>query len=353
MGKITIKDVGREAGVSLATVSCVLTGSKYAERISPETKRKVLEAAQRLGYSRSPVGAALQRGYTNTIILLAVAWELADSHSQTTVSVSRAATRAGLSIVTHVAGDDREAVEFLEKVMSLQPYGLLLLWDSAGMPTQRLCDLRVQGLPIVDLVPSEVDGIASVTADREQGFYILTKHLVDLGHRRIGMVLDRASRWRTSNLKLAGYRRALDEAGIGFDEGLLQEVRSFGFEAGCEGFRNLIARHPDATAVVCINDPMALGAVASAQDMGIPVPGGISIAGYGAHKESGYFRPRLTTVAPSPEKIAENAIEVLIGMRTGDTDVPRLVCIRVELMVRESTGPVLGSRCGEDGAERE
>lgn len=342
MSKPTSEDVAREAGVSQTTVSYVLSGSKSAERISPETRKRILDAARRLGYSRNSIGAALRRGYSDTIVLLAVTWDLAAAHSHTTISVSKAAANRGLATIVHVASDDNEAIAFLENVSSMNPYGLMLLWDSSSPQVRGSLMLLTGGLPVVDLMPSVVDGIVSVTADRSHGARIAAQHLIELGHSRIGMILDTTSRSKTSVQKLAGYRQALQDAGIDFQESLLQEVLSFGFEAGQDGLRRLVNRRPDVTAVMCINDPMALGALAAARDMGLSVPGHISVIGYGAHREGTYFTPSLTTLAIPSNTIAENAVNVLTRLRTDDGCTPEPVYEPMELIVRESTGPARG-----------
>jgi DNA-binding LacI/PurR family transcriptional regulator len=337
-GKITIKDVSQMAGVSQTTVSWVLSGNKLAERISNETKERIFAAVKTLGYKRSSVGASLQRGYTDTVVFLAVTWDLANSHAGTAAWISRTTAQAGLSTILHIAADDQEAIEFLDRISSIHPYGLLLLWDSEGMDTNRLSRLRERGLPIIDLVPSMMPSIVSVTADRESGFFKLTNHLLTLGHTRIGILLDTSSRWRTSNAKLAGYKQALHSADIEFDANIVQEVHGFGFSAGYDGIKELLSKHPDISGVVCINDPTALGAIAAAQDMGLTVPDDISIAGYGAHDEGSYFRPKLTTIAPAFVKTAEKAITLLRKMREEKSSDPQSVYVPVELVVRESTG---------------
>lgn len=338
-GRPTIDDVAREAGVSQTTVSYVLSGSRHADRISAGTKKRIFAAAELLGYSRNSVGAALQRGYSDTVVLLAVTWDLATAHSQTTVSISRAAAKKGLEIIVHVADGDEHAAHFLREVPSLHPYGLLLLWDSSATPEEELITLAARGIPIIDLMPPGSAGIVSVTSDREQGMYLSTKHLTDLGHRRIGIVLDTASRWRTSNQKLIGYKRGLLSAGIEFDEGLLEEASNFDFEAGYEGLKRLIGRSPDVTAVMCLNDPVALGVVAAAKEMGLDVPEDLSVVGYGAHKEGRYFHPKLTTVAAPAAKIADAAMEIMMNLRNGGEPTSGPVYEPMELIVRESTGP--------------
>lgn len=333
----TSQDVAREAGVAQSTVSIALSGGPDADRVSPETKGRVFAAARRLGYRRNSIGAALRRGYSDTIVLLAVTWELASSHSDTSMSVSRAAAACGLATIVHVAADDEEAIDFLNNVSSLNPYGLLFMWDSGSLPEEVLASLAAERMPMVNLMPSGTGAIPSVTADRGQGFYLATQHLIELGHRNIGLIFDSAR--PTGRHKAAGYRAALEAAGIDPDESLLQETGLAYFEAGHLGFRELIERRPDTTAVLCVDDTMAIGVIVAAQDLGLSVPGDISVVGSGAGRESLYSRPSLTTIALPFDKIAEDAVSILSRMRKEPDCVPESILEPVELVVRGSTGP--------------
>ncbi|MBI2842255.1 MAG: LacI family DNA-binding transcriptional regulator [Armatimonadetes bacterium] len=336
--KPTLEDVGREAGVSPATVSYVISNSKHADRISPETKRRVLAAAKSLGYSGNSLAIALKRGYTDTVVLLAVTWTLASAQAEMTTSITRAAARKGLHTIVHVASEDQEALTFLEDIPSLKPFGLLLQWDSDNFPEGRLQDLAATGLPIVDLLPSGTDDIVSVTADREQGFRLVTEHLLSLGHERIAVLVETTKRWRSSSRKLAGYRAALSQAGIDYDGGIIEEIGSAEFENGYEGIKSLLARRPDVTAVIGMNDYIAIGAIAAAQDMGIRVPRELSVAGYGAHREGIYIRPTLTSVAVPFPGITETAVDTLVQMRKDARFKPKSICKPMELIIRDSTG---------------
>ena len=338
-GNVTRTDVAREAGVSETTVSYVLSGSKDAKRISEATKRRIFAVAQRLGYSRSSTALALQRGYTDNIMLLIVTWELAMGHTRTTVAASQAAATLGLTLTTQVAKDDDEAASFLNRMQSGNPFGLLLLWDSASVPVDDIRRMSDRGLPTVDLLPSGWEGIASVTADREQGMGMMVRHLASMGHKRIGMIIDAPTRWTTSNRKLNGYRRALEDIGIGYDESLVTEAMHDHFEDGRKAFNALYSRRPDLTAVMSINDPVALGVISAAKDAGLRVPEDVSLGGFGAHPEGVYFRPKLTTLASPSERITTDAIEMLVKMRQEPDYKPESELYEMELIVRESTGP--------------
>ena len=335
----TIKDVAREADVSHATVSYVLSNNRHADRISDETKQRILEVVKRLGYKSNPIGRALKRGYTNSITLLIVTWNLAKSHSATAMAISRAAAVHDFQVTVHVADTDLDAEAFLKRTALNNIGGLLILWDSPALQSSIVRDIAAEGLPVVDLLPDSPEGISAVTADREDAGYRVTRHLMELGHRRIGVICDTSARVKTTQRKLAGYRRALGESDIEYDPILIESVTEFGFEGGCRGFHTLRKRAPDMTGVFCINDPMALGVLVAASEAELACPADISVVGYGASPEGEYWRPRLTTVELSANRVATRAVELIAELRENPGRGAETILIPGDLIVRESTGP--------------
>jgi len=196
----TLKDVARLANVSYATVSYILNNNKHAARISDKTRKAVLKAANGLHYRPDPMGRALQRGYVNQVTLLIATWELAISHAATAMAISRAAAARGLDVSVQVADTNEEAAAFLEKRMLHHSGGLLVLWDSPALKNSSLRQLGAEGLPVVDLLPDAPPGISVVTTDREDAGRRATQHLIDLGHRRIGLLCDSITRIKTSQV---------------------------------------------------------------------------------------------------------------------------------------------------------
>lgn len=336
--RATLKDVAREAGVSLSAVSYVVNDNHHARRISAETKERIQRAALRLGYKSDPIGRALQRGYTNQVILLIVSWNLATSHAATAMAISRAAVAKGFELTVHVADDDATAESFLRRRMLHSSSGVLVLWDSPAMHDSYLKQLAAEGTPVIDLLPDGPPGISVVTADREEAFFHGTKYLIELGHQRIGMICDSVTRVKTSLCKLEGYRRALQLVAASTGEDLVENVAEFGFEGGHGGFTRLRRRCPDVSAVICINDAMALGVMAAAAEAGLKCPDDLSVVGFGDSAEGKYFRPRLTTFALSSNRVAETSMDLVTRQRKEPGHQPETILITEELVVRESTG---------------
>ena len=337
---VTLRDVASAAGVSLSAVSYVLNNNRHAQRISEPTRQRIREAAHRLRYSCDPVGRALQKGYTNQVTLLIVSWNLATSHAATAMAISRAAARHGLQLTVHVADEDQAAESFLRHSMLHKAGGILVLWDSPAMQGSFLTQLAAEGVPVIDLLPDSPSGISVVTPDREDAFFRGTQHLIQLGHRRIALISDPVTRQKTTLRKLAGYRRALAEAGLVCDEGWIEKVGEFGFEGGYEGFRRLNQRGADVTGVFCINDAMALGVIAAAIESGRSCPGDLSVIGFGDSVVGTYFRPRLTTFALSSDRVAEEALALVVRQRETPGQAPQTILILIRFQDEPNSGRV-------------
>ncbi len=335
----TIKDVARAANVSQSTVSYILNNNHAAQRISPPTRQRVWAAAQRLGYKFNPIGRALQRGYTNQVTLLIVTWNLATSHAETAMAISQAAARLDLVLTVHVADDDASAEAFIGRSVLHSLGGVLVLWDSPAFESSSLRQLATEGVPIIDLLPGNADRISIVTADREDAGYRATRHLLELGHRAIGFIGDANKRPQTTLRKLAGYRRALESSGIGYQPGFVQNVNEFGFEGGQHGLGELMGRCPNITGLFCINDAIALGAIDAAREQGRGCPGALSVIGFGDSPEGRHWRPKLTTFALSSARVATEAIQLILEQRQRKSVAPTTVLIPEDLLPRGSTAP--------------
>ena len=338
LSRPTIKDVARAAKVSQATVSYILNNSRAAQRIRPETQKRVVSAAQRLGYKINPIGRALQRGYTNQVTLLIVTWNLATSHAATAMAISQAAAKRDLVLTVHVAEDDASAEAFIRRTVLHSLGGILVLWDSPALERSSLRQLGQGDVPVIDLLPGNGKGISVVTADREDAGYRATRHLLELGHRAIGFIGDADARPQTTLRKLAGYRRALKGAGIAYRSTFVQNVTEFGFEGGQLGLRKLLERCPGITALFCINDAIALGAIDAANELGRGCPRDLSVIGFGDSPEGRYWRPKLTTFALSSARVAEQAVQLILNQRQSGCLEPKTVLIPEELLLRDSTG---------------
>jgi len=253
------------------------------------------------------------------------------------MAISRVAAANDLALTVHVADDDKGAEALIGRHSLHHLRGVLVLWDSPAFQISSLRRLAGDGIPVIDLLPGSPDGISIATADREEAGFQATRHLLELGHRDIGVIGDSETRPKTTLSKLAGYRRALQNAGIPFRDRFVQNVTEFGFEGGARGFRKLIERCPGITGLFCINDPIALGAMDAARELGRACPARLSVIGYGDAPEGRHWHPKLTTFALSSDQVATQAIQMVLDHRLQSAFEAKTILVPGELILRDST----------------
>lgn len=306
----TIHDVAREAGVSTSTVSRVLDERRPPSQSA--TAERVRAAAVRLGYRRDARASALRRQETGTVGVLvprisdAVMGLLFEEVARACLEISRFAIVAS-------TGDEPESER--RAAETLLDQGV----DGLVMTTARIDDgftaqLREQGVPLVLALRGDGQTPASL-ADDELGGYLATRHLLDLGHRRIALVAGPA--YASSAVgRQAGYRRALEEAGVEPDPALVRPS-TFGMESGEAQARELLGLPRPPSAIFAVNDHTAVGVLAAAQRSGLVVPDDLSVVGYNDIPLSARLPVPLTTVRVPLDQVARSAVDMLRLLMAG------------------------------------
>lgn len=328
--RLRIADVAARTGLSTATVSRAINGKP---RISAQTRARVLATLEELGYVPSAVATSLRTGRTGQLGLLIDA-----PHDPvrlaTMQGVFEAATAAHYGLVVHMAGADgtSSAVETLTRGWV---DGALLLWTSAAeAPLVRR--LHESGLPIVLIEPeSAVVGVPAVYADAYDDAYRGTRHLLDLGHRRIALCANPAD-WGIEARFVEGYRAALAEARLPVDPTLALEA-GWSYEAGYEAAAHWL-RLPDPPTALCVRvDMAALGAIAAARDLGLAVPDDLSVVGGDDTQMTTWIKPALTTLRERRTGLARAACALLLALIDGAAAPHEPVLVQTDLAPRQST----------------
>ena len=312
MKSVTLKDVAAAAGVSVSTVSRVLDERLPASK-SPSAQR-VRQVAAELGYRRHPAASALRRGDTGTVGVLVP--RLTDTVMALLFEAlyARAAARGFFALVSVCGDDPDEEQHAVDSLLARRVDGLILATARLGDTLPKT--LRENGVPHVLALRS--DGVSpSSVCDDELGGYLATRHLIDLGHRRIGILPgpDFAS---TAHRRLAGFRRAMSEANLAVIEDNVRHS-GFGFHAGYDTAEAMITDDPSITAVFAANDRLAMGAVSAAAHLSRPVPDSLSIVGYNDIPVSSQPAVPLTTVRVPFDQIAANALDLLLAQTQGSS----------------------------------
>lgn len=277
--RIGIKDVAKAAGVSATTVSHILNEVE-GKRINPETRQRVLQVADELGYAPNGVARSLRLKRSQTIGF--VSDEIADTQhgSQIIRGAMDAAAAHGMLLLLVTTRRDAE-VERRSIDMLLQRQVDGVLYAAMSHRIVRLPEI-LRSTPVVLLdARSDDPAVPFVVPDEVQGGYNAVRELLDHGHRRIGL-LSVAEDIPAAGGRLEGYRRALAEAGVPYDPSLVVAEPTVPTEmaAGLRAARHLLMADQRPTALFCFNDRMAMGAYRAAAELGMSIPTDLSIIGF-------------------------------------------------------------------------
>jgi LacI family transcriptional regulator len=330
----TIREVAEKAGASVTTVSHVINETRH---VSDEVRLRVLDAMKELNYRPNALARSLRMGQTHTLALI-----LPDSANPFFADIGHAvedcAFQLGYSVILcNTQGDPRREFLYVDVLSKKQVDGIIFV--ATGEQVASLNFLQSRAMPVVvvnrDLSTIEVDLIFT---DNLQGGYLATHHLLTLGHRRIACIAGPSDLTLGAD-RVAGYRRALEEAGLAYDERLVLA----GDYQPASGFRvthDLLSRRDPPTAIFACNDLMALGALRAAVEAGCRVPADLSIVGFDDIELARYTNPPLTTIAQDKAEIGAQAVRRLVERITAKHGPFQRSTLPTHLVQRESTGPL-------------
>jgi DNA-binding LacI/PurR family transcriptional regulator len=330
-----MREVAHAAGVSIKTVSNVI--NDYPS-IRPETRDRVLKSIEELGYQPNLSARGLRSGRTGVISLIipdlknAYFAELADA-------VMRSAAKEGLAVIIEQSGGDREKeLEILHGPRMRMVDGVLYSALGVGQEDAEL--MREVTTPLVMLGERIFNGPNDhVTMRNIEGAQAATEHLLSLGRRRIlALGSHRNETIGSAGLRLVGYQRALEAAGLPYDEKLAIEVLSWHRSDGAAAMRKVLDAGLSFDGIVAFNDSIALGAMRVLQEGGLRIPEDVAIIGFDDIDETRYSLPTLSTIDPGRDEIAETAVRMLQErIKTLDGLPPREYEASFRLVAREST----------------
>jgi LacI family transcriptional regulator len=333
--RVTVRDLAAETGVSIATVSRVLNNQAH---VAPHTRELVQRAAERLSGQASGPPTAPARVMQGPVYLRCP-YLLSDYFGLIVSSIAETLELHGRPVLLN-AGEATQQAAVLAALPSRPGIsGAILVLPPE--PSEQLLDLRARGFPFVVVDPRTPmpRDIAAVSAAHFAGSRSLSRHLADLGHRRIGVIAG-PHNWLASDARLAGHASALANVGVLPDPGLVRSgepTAQFGYHAAGE----LLDLPQRPTALIGFNDKVAVGALAAATQRGLRVPEELSIAGFDDIDLAQATRPLLTTVRQPLQEMGRLAVSLLIRLMERHRLDALHVELAAELVVRDSTGPVL------------
>lgn len=336
LSKLGIKDIAAKAEVSPATVSRVFSSP---DLVSKKTLKKVRKVIKEAGYRPNRMGSSLRTRRSGNIVAI-----IPDITKPVNAGIIRAIEQGAQSQGYSVLLGDTQGLEererhYAELVGQGQADGILLFGARIPFDIDKT-------RPLLDQIPPMVNGneridsdeIVQVAVDNVSAAKAAVEHLLELGHRRIAAVTGPED-IPSSNERLAGYKLALESAGIEPDEQLVVKA-TYDVESGMDAAHKLLLLKKRPTAVFCFNDDMAIGVMKLLQKQGFSVPEDVSVMGFDDIHYAEFVTPSLTTVRQPLEEIGKACINILIKQLKGlDVPVGRQF-LPFTLVVRDSTGPV-------------
>lgn len=336
---VTIRDVAKAAGVSIATVSSVLN-NRNQTRISSETRERVLKVAKELGYRPRKVAQGLRKGLTY-LIGLAIPLQpnppLSPFFYEAVTGALKATKEKGWMVSILGFKDRTEELALLQKAVSQRLVDGILLFDpQENDPRFPLLKGR---MPFVVIGRTDDPEIYTVDNDNVEAAKLATQHLIRLGHKSIAFVHIPLS-YFTAKDRLEGYKQALTEASLPFRKELLIEAEGYyGVEAGYRAMLSLMEKVKEPpTAVLAMDDTLALGCIQAAAEKGLKVPDDLAVIGFNDSTFSSHCEPPLTTVRIFAETLAYYAVDMLLRLVQGEIVAPKRVTVPTQLIVRKSCG---------------
>ncbi len=343
----TSRDIARIAHVSQSTVSRMLSGSA---QVSPKARARIMEAIAQTGYEPDVAAQSLVNKVSRTITLTlfsdpgglafpVIAQPQGYYYLKILASLEREIVASGYDLLL----PSRPFKQFSTYVQSMKKRKVAGVIMMAPKPAdERLQVLLDSDLPTV-LIDAYGKGAHTtyVAADNLSGCKQAVEHLVQLGHRRvallIGSLIDLSGTER-----LLGFQRALTQAGIALDEHLILQA-NWDIDEAYRATLSLLDERTEVTAIIAASDPMAIGALRAIHERNLRIPEDISLIGFDDSDISGYLPPPLTTIRPDRDRVGKLAMQTLLALIGGEQHVPPIT-VPTHLIIRESTGPAATRR---------
>lgn len=336
--KVTIYDIAREANCSSATVSLVL---KDDPRVKKETRDRVLEVIKKFKYKPSFMARGLIIQRTDTIGLIVP--ELKNPvFSDIIEGVLNYVNSLQWHLIVGVTNHDKEKeIFYLNMLREKKVDGLVILPTYLQDIRKDLIRFKNENFPFV-LSGVQLDGVDTnyVSCNMEKGAYLATEHLIENGHKSIAFISGVANPLQSCE-RLNGYKKALEDSGIPFDENYVVQCGAT-LEDAYKVTTELIKKHPEITGIFCLYDYIAISVIKAILDKGARIPDDYAVASYDNIDISAYLPISLTTVETYSKKVGETAAKILVSQIKDEGNDYQRVVLSPKLIERQSTDKYFG-----------
>ena len=330
---MTIKDLAAQTGYSVGTVSRVLNNQPH---VSEAAREIILRAAAEADFQLNTNAKQLKQQHSKTLLVICKG-NVNELFDNLLVSIQARIARTEYPlIVDYIDEVDNEVRRAVQLCLEKKPLGILFL---GGNRRHFLEDFQHIHVPCV-LVTNEAKdlpfrNLSSVSSDDVLAAEMAINHLITLGHSRIGVIGGCREKSDTTALRYRGCCNTFEKAGLPFPESRYETAR-FSYEDGYRAARDLLQREPGLTAIFAMSDVMAIGAMRALTDLGMQIPGDISVVGFDGLALSDFTVPRLTTVVQSVQNLVDRCL-ALLG-HYGEEDAEAIhETVPVTLAEKEST----------------
>lgn len=341
--KATINDVAREAKVSIATVSHVINKTRY---VSPELIEKVESAINKTGYMTT-VAKKVSSEIKRKRICLIVPDISSRFFTVIAKNIENQLKEKGYDLMIHTYNEDkeRELTYLNNAVLERKVEGIIIapfLLDLADL--KQLIESKI---PFV-FIGSIIKGLEvnTVLSDNTDGVYLATSHLIKYGHEKIGLYLWMSGK-TINNEQIQGYKKALEEYGIEFNQNLIIVNNNETDDELNDIFKRYLDINNKPTAMICTNMKLTLFVLRFLSEHGLDCPKDVSVVGYDNYGFGNIFSPGLTSISQFPDRIGKTALDILFKMISGTKEEPSINRVPVMLNVRESTQIISRGPFGE------
>jgi LacI family transcriptional regulator len=336
-GRVTVRAIAAETGLSIATVSRVLNGGA---NVAAGTRDRVRQVVEQLGdrapepRRRSPARA------TRPPVFVRCPYLLTDYFGHIVTSIAETLALHGQRMLLDAGDAVVKSTALRELPRRRDANGAILILPPE--PRAELEALVARGYPLVVVDPRTTvpRGMVSISAAHFSGARAVTRHLIELGHRRIGVITG-PPHWHTRDDRVGGHLAALAEAGVLGGPELMRDGEP-ATRTGVRSGGELLDLRPRPSAVVCFNDKVAAGVLEAAAVRGLRVPADLSVTGFDDIDISRATTPRLTTVRQPLQEMGRTAVTMLIRQLDGHAHEALSMELETRLIVRDSTGPASG-----------
>lgn len=334
---VTIKDIAKEAGVSKSTVSRALNNQS---RISPETKKKILEIAKKMNYRHNKLATSLRSNKSMVIGLIFPGFMAGHFYAEIFHGIESYCTEQGFGVLIGSSYGLSDKEEELIKILQERRVDGIISAPTRGVDLELYKQLQKENVPFIfiDKYLPEIKA-DQIVIDNKYGAYLAVKHLIERGHRRIAFLSGPEYPCTTIEERFLGYESALSENGISYRKVIKTDNNVYNQrESGYKAVKGFLQTSEEVTAIFAINDSIAIGAIRAIKESGLKILEDIALVGFNDDDISSYFEKSLTTVSVPKFEMGRKAAQLLInrikGLEQGEV---KKIALEPKLVIRQTS----------------